>query len=400
VALRSSCDKLGQMPPMLPAAFSTRSSLAAVLPSCLAALEGGVNELGLPPVRQAVVIVVDGLGAAALRARGGHARTLASLLGKTTTIDAGFPTTTAAALATLATGTPPGVHGLVGYKVRDDAHDRIVNQLSGWDADLDPSTWQRSRTIFEQAADADVRSYAIAMPKYAESGFTRAILRGTEYVPARTMADRFEAAGRILDDLAPSLTYLYVAELDQIAHARGWESPEWTQALEQLDALVAALSRRLGPGQGALLTADHGVVDVPVNGHVLFDTAPELIDGVAAIGGEPRCLHLYLGRPTGQPAERSTERAADELAERWRAVEGDRAWIATRSEAIDAGWFGPSVDDAVRPRIGDVLVAARKRVAYYDSRDAARTGQNMIGQHGSLTPEETRVPLLRFGAFA
>jgi predicted AlkP superfamily pyrophosphatase or phosphodiesterase len=382
---------------MLPAAFSTRSSLAAVLPSCLAALDGGANELGLPSVRQAVVIVVDGLGASALRARGGHARTLAPLLGKTTTIDAGFPTTTAAALATLATGTPPGVHGLVGYKVRDIAHDRIVNQLSGWDADLDPLTWQRSRTVFEQAADRDVRSYAIAMPKYAESGFTRAVLRGAEYVPARTMADRFEAAARILDDPAPSLTYLYVAELDQIAHARGWESPEWTEALEQLDALVAALARRLSAGQGVLLTADHGVVDVPVSGHVLFDTAPELVEGVAAIAGEPRCLHLYLDHPGEQLA---AEESADELAERWREVEGDRAWVATRSEAVAAGWFGPAVDPAVVPRIGDVLVAARKRVAYYDSRDPARTGQNMVGQHGSLTPEETRVPLLRFGAFA
>ena len=45
-----------------------------------------------------------------------------------------------------------------------------------------------------------------------------------------------------------------------------------------------------------------------------------------------------------------------------------------------------------------VLVAARKRIAYYDSRDPQRTGRSMIGQHGSLTVEETRVPLLRFGA--
>ena len=42
---------------------------------------------------------------------------------------------------------------------------------------------------------------------------------------------------------------------------------------------------RLGPRHGALLTADHGVVDVPSSGHVLFDTAPELVEGVAHIGG-------------------------------------------------------------------------------------------------------------------
>lgn len=382
---------------MLPAAFSTRSSLAAVLPSSLAALGGEVNEIALPKVDRAVVIVVDGLGASALRARAGHARSLAPLLTKSTTIDAGFPTTTAAALTTFATGTFPGEHGLVGYRVLDAANDRIVNQLNGWDERLDPATWQRSRTVFERAAAEGTRSWAIGLPKYADSGFTRAILRGADYVSARTMADRFDAAERILAQPEPSLTYLYIAELDHIAHSTGWESSEWTAALEALDSLVASFTRRLGPKQGALLTADHGVIDVPPSGHILFDTAPELVQGVAAIAGEPRCLHLHLA---GGGNQAEAEKSAAELADRWREVEGDRAWIATRAEAVTAGWFGPTVHPDVLPRIGDVLVAARKRVAYYDSRDTCSTGRNMVGQHGSLTADETRVPLLRFGAFA
>jgi len=373
---------------MLPAAFTTRASLAAVLPSSLAALGGEQNALGLPPLDHVVVVVVDGLGASSLRARAGHARTLAPLLGKTTTIDAGFPTTTASALATLATGTMPGEHGLVGYRVLDAANDRIVNQLSGWDDRLDPATWQRSRTVFQQARDAGVATRAIGLPKYSESGFTAAVLRGAEFVGGRTMADRFSAAEQILQTPGPGLTYLYVAELDQLAHAKGWESPEWTSALETLDALVASLARRLGRRQAVLLTADHGVVDVPVSGHVLFDTAPELVDGVRLIAGEPRFLHLHLDRADD----------AETVAERWRSAEGDRAWIATRQEAIDAGWFGPTVHPEVAQRIGDVLVGARKRVAYYDSRDRLDTGRGMIGQHGSLTDDETRVPLLRFGA--
>jgi len=373
---------------MLPAAFTTRASLAAVLPSSLAALSGGANALDLPALDHVVVLVVDGLGASSLRARSGHARTLAPLLGKATTIDAGFPTTTASALATLATGTTPGEHGLVGYRVLDTANDRVVNQLSGWDDRLDPATWQRSRTVFEQARDAGVATHAIGLQKYSDSGFTAAVLRGAEFVGGRTMADRFQAATEVLRAPGPGLTYLYVAELDQLAHAKGWESPEWTAALETLDGLVASLARRLGPKQGMLLTADHGVVDVPASGHVLFDTAPELIDGVRLIAGEPRFLHLHLDRPEEATA----------VAERWRTVEGDRAWIATRQEAVDAGWFGPSVHPEVAPRIGDVLVGARKRVAYYDSRDPLDTGRGMIGQHGSLTADETRVPLLRFGA--
>jgi len=311
------------------------------------------------------------------------------MLGKATTIDAGFPTTTAAALATLTTGTAPGEHGLVGYRVRDGAG-RLTNQLSGWDAQMDPSTWQRSRTVFERAADEGVRARAIGLPKFAGSGFTEAVLRGAEFIGVQSLAERFDTAADIVATPGPGLTYLYVAELDQLAHARGWESSDWTAALETLDALVASFARRLGPGRAALLTADHGVIDVPESGHILYDTAPELLDGVADVAGEPRVLHLYTA-----PGASATD-----VADRWRDAEGDRSWVATRAEAVEAGWFGAEVAAEVAPRIGDVLVAARKRIAYYDGRDPLRTGRNMVGQHGSITPEETRVPLLRFGAAA
>jgi hypothetical protein len=46
-----------------------------------------------------------------------------------------------------------------------------------------------------------------------------------------------------------------------------------------------------------------------------------------------------------------------------------------------------------------VLIAARSSVAYYDRRESDRRAEAMIGQHGSLSDEETRVPLVRGGAF-
>ena len=377
---------------MLPAAFTTPLSLAAVLPSSVDALLGVQNPLGLRPLERMVVVVVDGLGAASLRARAGHARFLAPLLTKSSTIDAGFPTTTAAALATLCTGTTPGTHGLVGYRVLDSSSDRMVNQLNGWDDRLDPATWQRSETLFERAVRSGIRAYAIGQPRYSDSGFTRAVLRGAEYLSGRRVADRFEAARDVLRRPGPSLTYLYVSELDTVAHASGWESPAWTAELEELDAHIASLAAALGRSDGILVTADHGVIDVPQRSHVLFDTVPELVDGVEYVGGEPRCLQLYLSE--------SSPGAAERLAATWTEVEGERAWVATRADAVEAGWFGAEVDAEVLPRIGDVLVAARRRIAYYDSRDPVQSGRNMIGQHGSLTPDETRVPLIRLGAIA
>ena len=74
-------------------------------------------------------------------------------------------------------------------------------------------------------------------------------------------------------------------------------------------------------------------------------------------------------------------------------------WVS-RQEAVDAGLFGSTVDSEVLPRIGDVLVAARSRVAYYDDRVTDTSPRRMIGQHGSLTDEESTVPLVRLGSFA
>jgi hypothetical protein len=377
---------------MLPAGFASGRSLADVLESCLSAVAGNANPLGLRPVDRAIVILVDGLGAQALHARAGHARFLSLRLTKATTIVSGFPTTTAAALASLCTGTWPGQHGMVGYRVLDPEHDRVFNQLSGWADGPDPAQWQRSQTLFEVARADGVDAWAIGPNRYRDSPFSQAVLRGAGYLPARSIEQRFHAARQILDRPGKSVTYLYVPELDVASHAHGWESDSWLQALEDVDAHVSWLARTMRRGEGALVTADHGSLDVPAAAHVLFDQTPGLIDGVRHVAGDPRCIQLHL-----EPDLAATD--AERLIERWRAAEGARAWIATRQEAIDAGWFGPHVDDAVRPRIGDILVAARARIAYYDSRAQNDTGRTMVGQHGSLSRDEQAVPLIGLGDF-
>jgi hypothetical protein len=125
---------------------------------------------------------------------------------------------------------------------------------------------------------------------------------------------------------------------------------------------------------------------------VFVDDHPELLEGVRHVGGEPRFLSFYF-----EPGLDDTARVA--LVEGWRAAEGHRAWVLGRDEAIDAGIYG-QVADTVRDRIGDVLIAARAGVAYYDRREANRQAEAMIGQHGSMSDEETRVPLIRAGAYA
>lgn len=376
---------------MLPGPSDGAASLADVLRDCLASVTGDPTRLGLPGVDRAAVLLVDGLGADNLRARAGHGRTLAAAMRtRADVLATGVPTTTAAALTTLTTGTHPGVHGIVGYAVRHPASGLVVNQLRGWDDGLLEPGWQRATTIFEAATPAGLDALAIGAPRYRASGFTGAVLRGARYVPGRTIADRLDSLAAALADRSwRGIAYAYVAELDVAGHERGWQSDEWVAALEELDSGVTSLARGLGPREGLVVTADHGITDVPPSGRIVIEPDARQWTDVAAVAGEHRLVHLHAD-PDADPSE---------IAARWLDAYGDLAWVASRDEVIDAGWFGP-VDPAVRPRIGDVLVAARKHVAFYSRPAFDGTAGWMVGQHGSWTDAESRVPLLRFGGYA
>lgn len=343
-------------------------------------MRGDDNALRLPRVAGAIVLLVDGLGSSQLGERSGHARTIAGAPGGS--VDSGFPSTTAVALASLTTGALAGQHGIVGYDALVPGSG-VRNQLRDWGGPMDPADWQRVPTLFESTRAGGSAAIAIGEPRHAAGGFTGAVLRGAEFRGGRTMADRFELAEQAARERA--LVYLYVPELDRAGHEQGWRSAAWTDALEELDGHTARLAAGLRRDVGLLVTADHGMVDVDAADHRIAPIA--LLDGIAHVAGEPRCLQLHV--VDGVEAEG--------VADAWRGWIGDGAWVATRQQVIDAGWLG-EVHPEVAPRLGDVFVAARGRTAVY--LDGDDPGRGMVGQHGSLTAEELRVPVRRFGAFA
>lgn len=340
------------------------------------------------PARSAVVFVVDGLGAHNLAARAGHARFLVAAGSKKDLARTVFPSTTASALTSLLTGVAPGAHGIVGYRAMVPETGKVVNQLRGWDTDgLDPS-WQRAQPLTERLAAEGRPCFVVSKAEYAGTGFTQATMRGAQFVAAADVAERTRIAADLAARHPGAFVYVYAPDLDAIGHKRGWQSDEWAACLERVDAAARILADTLAPGTGALVTADHGMLDVPRHRHVLLTDDDGLLDGIHDVGGEPRMLHLYTA-----PGD------AASVAQRWRNAEASRSWVLTRQEAVDAGLFG-AVQPDVAARIGDVLVAARSGVAYYDDRLDDKGAQRMVGQHGSLTNEERIVPLIRLGAYA
>lgn len=376
-----------------PAPAYGRRSIADVLTSAAASLgvDGFSNTLGLPAASRVCVVLADGLGRNLLKQKAAHTPFLRSVIQAgqgdvPVWLDSAFPSTTAAALSSFGTGLPPGQHGMAGYDVLDPDQDKVVNLLGNWDPGVDPEAWQPFPTVLERAA-SQVDVTTVSLPQFGDSPMTRAALRGGRFLPGTTAHARTAAAAEAMAGTGSSLMYFYVNDLDKAGHRYGCQSEQWEHQLEELDGTLKRLHASLPAGTTILLTADHGMLDVPEQHRIDYSTDPALIDGVRHTAGEPRMVHLYL--------EEGGNR--DHLLEAWRARFGGRIWAFTRDEAISAGLFG-QVRPAVEPRIGDVMIAARDSLALYDTRRSRPTAMEVVGQHGSLTKAEREVPLLCFTA--
>jgi len=63
---------------------------------------------------------------------------------------------------------------------------------------------------------------------------------------------------------------------------------------------------------------------------------------------------------------------------------------------VSAGWFG-NVGKEAAARMPDVILQARSNFTLYHSGFSKQRAFDMIAHHGSISPAEMRIPLLRFG---
>ncbi len=350
-----------------------------VWPSVGAALgvPGFVDVLGLPEARGYVVFLVDGLGEVNLREHAGHARFL-SRMDAVPGVRSNVPSTTVTSLTSLGTGLAPGRHGVAGYTVRVPDTGERLNSIA-WDLPLDPLAWQPHPMVLSRLARDGVASAAVNEARFEGSGLTMSSQRGVPYHGVSSAWQRHDALLDLTEADGRPAVYAYESHLDHTGHQHGCGSQEWRDELERIDADLARLRTDLPDDVRLLVTADHGMIDLPVDGRFDVDEHPRLLDDVELLAGEARFRHVHT-RPGSAPS----------VAQRWRDELGERAEVRLREECED--WFGP-LDPAVAGRFGDVVVAAQGDFAVFSSREFGRE-REMIGFHGSTSEVETRIPLL------
>lgn len=357
-----------------PGGTSVRTVLAAGMDAAGMEREGEHPDLGLPRVRRACVVLVDGLGFTQLTERSGHFPFLRSLLPGAAVLESVVPSTTAAAVTSIGTGLTPGQTGMLGYTVRDPGTGTLLNMIR-WDQEIVPvESWQRHRSLAGSLA-APRRFVNVGPARFAGSGLNTAAFRGARDVSAEDLPERVDATVAELRSGAADLAYLYWGEVDHVGHVSGWDSWEWGEEASRTDRELRRLARALPAETLLVITADHGMVDVAET----IDAArvPELVRGVDLISGEPRAMHLHTSDPG--------------VLSRWRDHLGERAWVLPHDEALP---LYPGLEPRFERVIGDVVVFMRGRTVVVDSRTQTPASMALIGVHGSLTPAEMLVPLL------
>lgn len=321
---------------------------------------------------QVVLLVLDGLGWEQLTERAHLAPVLAGLEGRAITTVA--PSTTATALTSITTGLTPGEHGVVGYRMILGGE--VVNTLRWAHDGADRRRSQPPADVQPFPAFIGHSVPVVSPAELCGTAFSEAHLRGSRPVGVRAASS---LAVEIRRELVAGerFVYAYYAGIDRIAHERGF-GEFYDAELRTADRLVADVLEALPSGAALLVTADHGQVQV---GTSIVRPSDALLSLVSMQSGEGRFRWLHARRG-----------ASDELVAAASEEFGDTAWVRTRDQIVDEGWFGVVVAPPVATRLGDVALVAHAPVSYHDPDDSGPF--DLVCRHGSLTAAEMLVPLL------
>ncbi len=302
-----------------------------------------------------------------------------------------FPSTTAAALAAIATGEWPSRHAVPAWFTH--LHRRGVT------ATILP--------FVDRASERGLRRFGIGPGEAFPCPSRLAEMPGPlrTYHPAAISNSEFTAWGRgrwptdsyehlrdavagvgrrLIDEAEGGVHYLYLPMLDSASHRSGPGHPDALGALHAIDGALGRLREQLEGRARIAVSADHGALAVgEADKHMILRDDPLLDDLHLPPHGEPR-VPMFCTRPG------AGEAFAGKFRERW----GGRWALLSRREAEELELFGPGrISPEAAERIGDyIAVGPGRDVLLYGERGGGQS--SLRGYHAGLRPEEMEIPLL------
>ena len=332
-----------------------------------------------------VLALVDGLGAELVEqlAKDSFLRSHMCM-----TLQAVFPSTTVAALTSLATGLWPSVHGVPtwwSYLVDYDVSATVLPFIERFSKRPLGKWGIKSSDVFTVPTLPPrfrCERHSFVPKAITSSVYTSYTSGGAEVTGYTTLSEAVDVIlTRIGAARAPTYSYLYYPLVDALAHERGPEDDAVHAEVVNVDRELSRLADGIKGRARLMTTADHGLVAVRERDRHVVRADDDIADLlIAPPSGEPRVPLFHVKEGKAQEFER-----------RFRDRFGEWFVLLTASEAERLELFGPGpFADVTRQRVGDYLALplGEDVLAYEPPEDW------MVGFHAGLTPAEMLVPLI------
>lgn len=298
-----------------------------------------------------------------------------------------FPSSTAPAITSLATGRWPAEHAVPAwftYLPDDDLIATILPYIERFsqrplgDLGIDVN---RALPVPSRLPTFGHEPLCYMPAHITGSTYSNYFSGGQPQTPYRHLTAAVDAiAMRIEQARSQTYSYLYVPFIDTAEHVHGPFAKQVRRVLMKVERDIARLAARLAGRARIIVSADHGLAHVePPAIHEVEDGEPLLTLLRHPPSGEPRTPSFYV-----------RDGAAEAFAAAFRERFGSTHALLTIDEVDALRLLGPDPLAAeTRRRLGEFMaISATADVIVYKPDNA------LLGFHAGLLPDEMRIPLI------
>lgn len=341
-----------------------------------------------------VFFVIDGLGSNFLEQYGQNTIFDKYNRGKITSV---FPTTTAAAMLSYYTGISPKNHGIPAWftYLRQIGMVSTILPFTPRNKDIlltEFNVEPRQIYSFESLFDKLEVSQYILMPEdLNDTPLTRIINEKRNEIGYEDLDDLFLKLNKLIEDHEGESNFIFVywPVLDEMAHKFGVSDEKTISHFQELtryfENYVASWKAK-DPFFRLILSADHGLIDIPEENQLNLEDFPALSQSLTLpLSGEARAPFFYVHPDQIEIFKEEIEKNFASL-----------GTLYTRKEILESNLFGLfELHPQLPSRIGDYVFIFEKPYTLKDT-ILGEKRHKMVGHHGGLSEEELYVPFIVF----
>jgi hypothetical protein len=340
------------------------------------------------PAEHVVFVLLDGLGMNLLRRLDGDSFLASSLKME---LHAVAPSTTACALTSVATACYPARHGVTGWFTYEPELDLTVMMLPFAERYNKRPLAERNITA-EQLLPVPAflnrmthRPLTLLPAPIADTAYARYSRGYTDFLGYVSIPHAIDQiAQHVMAATSATYTHLYLPDVDTLCHHVGVDQPGVLPLVHRIETELQRLADALGGRARIVISADHGLIDVPrPQQTALIDGDPLLAMLVVPPSGDARMpiFHVRQDRH-GEFVEEFTRRM------------GSSMYLVPTEHAERLRLFGPEEMSAVaRRRFGDYIAIPYRAATLFYAPPGTKVATPYIGQHAGLSPQEMHIPL-------